>query len=595
MPKTVHARHALIYALIAALIAPIVLLRGKPTSPTRSTPAAPHATPRLRIRDVRVESVSESAATITWSTNLPADSQATYGKYTPYEMGSPRDEKLRLRHRVVLRGLESGETYRVCLVSEAPEAGIAAYDGLTLRTSGVAGFRNGAAMEEYAALAELPSRATCAAAIDYDNDGDLDLLACAENSRGARLLRNADGALRVLGGDVGVAEHARSVGWADYDGDGDWDLVMSSSWKLNLFENAGPPKWRFRNANALLPPQRRYSLEGVVWLDYNRDGLPDILASNGAYGLLLYRNTGKARPRFEDVSESVGLGRKGLGVGLSDFPAVADLDNDGYPDFLYNLRARGVLAVKNEAGKRFRVVENTGLSFVARQRVAFALGDYDNDGDLDVFVPLSTGNRLYRNDGGFRFKDVTAQAGDLRGSRKGCSAAWGDVDNDGDLDLYLGRWYAADALFANQGGGVFADKSRSFRLAANGPVTARGIVLFDADNDGDLELFVNNYRGPNLFYVNQTVIAGQRNFLRVELGPQPPPLNARVELRTLKGKLVGCREVCRGEGWGGQTPPVAYFGCPPGHYVVKVTYSNRKVVKRTIQTSQSGRNVLRIP
>ena len=595
MPQTAKTRHLLIYVLIAALIAPLLLLRNQRAEPESAVEALDDAPVTVGIDDVRIAGVSEHAATLTWRTNVLADSQATYGKYGAYEVGTPRNATLAYGHQVVLTGLESGETYQVCLVSASPDAPICTKDRIEIRTRGIAGFREATSTPALSALRELPSKATSVACCDYDGDGDLDLLVCAENRGGTRLFRNHNGALAKVEGGAGIVERARASAWADYDGDGDQDLVMSSSWKLNLLENLGAPRGTFQAASPLLPRQPRYSAEGIGWLDYNADGLPDILVANGAYGLLLYRNTGKANPRFEDVSAKAGLGRKGIGVGLSDFPAIADLDGDGFPDFLYNLRGRQCLFARNVGGAKFEEVKGSGLDFRSRQRIAFALGDYDGDGDLDVFVPMSTGNKLFRNEGKGTFADVTDAAGQLKGSAKGCTAAWADVDNDGDLDLYVGRWYSPDMLYVNNGDGTFVDGSKTFRLLQEGTATARGMAFFDVEQDGDLDLFVSNYRGANLFYLNQTAITGEKHYLRVELGPGTKPLNAKVELRRPDGELVGYREVCRTEGWGCQIPPVAHFGCLPGTYRVRILCTGKRGFERAVTTTADGPNVVRIP
>ena len=465
---------------------------------------------------------------------------------------------------------------------------------VSFRTRGVAGFREAEDGDPLAAVRDLPSKASGVAPCDYDNDGDLDLLVCAENYKGSRLFRNDKGTLTDVTKEVGLLESARAGAWADYDGDGDSDLVLSSGWKLHLFENRGASSWQFQDASKLLPRQPRYSTEGVGWLDYDRDGKPDLLIANGAYGILLYNNTGRASPRFRDVSRKAGFGPKGIGVGLSDFLSVADLDGDGLADFLYNIRGRACLLAKNTGGGQFEAAENTGLDYKSRQRIGFALGDYDNDGDLDVFVPMSMGNKLFRNEGKARFKDVTDQTGALKDSTRGSSAAWGDVDNDGDLDLYVGRWYSADELYANNGDGTFRLASKEFRLNQEGRTTARGAAFFDYDRDGDLDLFVNNRRAANTFFVNENVFAGQHHYLEVELAPTLAQAGATVTLHSRKGKLLGYRHISGGEGWGCQLPPVAHFGCKPGDYLVQVTFPSKRVVKKPVSTTANGPNVLRI-
>ena len=593
MPRTVKTRQRLIYLLLVALVSPLLFLRKTdgPREPVADKPAV-RADASVRIDRLAAARVTEHTATLTWETNVPADSQVTYGERTPYERGTRRDPELTRSHEVILRNLDAGATYQACVVSASAQGGIGAADGVVFRTLGVAGFREESDNELFTAIRNLPSKTSGAATRDYDNDGDLDLLICAENYKGSRLFRNDGGTLTDVTKDAGVLESARAGAWADYDGDGDADLALSSGWKLHLFENTGPPSWHFRQANELLPRQPRYSSEGIGWLDHNCDGWPDLLSANGAYGLLLYRNTGSASPRFVDVSAAAGLGRRGMGVGLSDFLSIADLNGDGFADFLYNVRGRSCLFAQNTASDRFRAAVGSGLHIRSRQRIGFALGDYDNDADLDIFVPMSKGNILFRNDGKGRFTDVTSDAGALKQSAKGCSAAWGDVDNDGDLDLYVGRWYSPDEFYANNGDGTFRLATREFRFDQQTAVTAQGVVFFDLDHDGDLDLFVGNRRANNFLYVNQTVFEGQHHYLRVELAPKLQQAGAAVTLRGEKGAVMGYRQLAGAEGWGCQPPPEAHFGCPSGKYEVQVTLPSKRVIKKTVTTTAKGPNAV---
>ena len=596
MPHTAKTRQFLIYVLIAAVVAPLLLLRGQTAAPPSPEPAPPSVAEEasVHIDSVRVEEVTDHSAVIRWRTNVPADSQATFGEKTAFMRGTPRDVQLTRDHRVVLEDLESGVTYKVFLVSASGQGQTGTRDGISVRTKGVAGLRNEISNEPFEALRDLPSKATGLSVCDYDNDGDLDLFVCAENYKGSRLFRNDRGTYRDVTQDAGLLEGARAAAWADYDRDGDFDLVLSAGWKVHLFENTGPTKWTFQPSPKTLPRQPRYSAEGIGWLDYDRDGHVDLLISNGAYGILLYRNTGRRGQPFADASADAGLGRRGIGVGLSDFLSIADLTGDGFPDFLYNIRGRECLLAQNARGRSFTKVQKTGLDYKSRQRVGFALGDYDNDGDLDVFVPMSMGNRLYRNDGPEAFTDVTAQSGELKDSTRGSSAAWGDIDNDGDLDLFVGRWYAHDEIYASNGDGTFRLANRDFRLDDKGKATARGVAFFDADGDGDVDLFVNNRRAPNVFYINQTAFGGEHNSLVVTFSPKTARPGATVKLATRAGKLVGFRHISGGEGWGSQPPPQAHFGCPPGAYVVQVDFADGKTRKRGITTSAAKPNMLRI-
>jgi len=129
-----------------------------------------------------------------------------------------------------------------------------------------------------------------------------------------------------------------------------------------------------------------------------------------------------------------------------------------------------------------------------------ALFDYDQDGDLDLYlvngarvedreIVETLPNRLYRNEGGFRFEDVTEAAG-VGDSGWGMGCAVGDVDNDGYPDIYVTN-FGANVLYRNRGDGTFADVTRPARVGDDGWGTSS--VFFDADGDGDLDLYVANY------------------------------------------------------------------------------------------------------
>ena len=153
--------------------------------------------------------------------------------------------------------------------------------------------------------------------------------------------------------------------------------------------------------------------EGAGWIDYDADGLPDVLITNGEGGIRLYRNTGKNPAAFRDVSDRAGLGPKGLGVGNGDFVVFFDYDGDGYTDFLYNL-GEGVLA-HNRGDGTFRAAERSGIRLPggSDQKRGIAPADFDDDGDLDLFVPGPGKPCLYRNNNDGTFADVLDASGDL--------------------------------------------------------------------------------------------------------------------------------------------------------------------------------------
>ena len=184
---------------------------------------------------------------------------------------------------------------------------------------------------------------------------------------------------------------------------------------------------------------------------------------------------------------------------LSTGQAWGDVDGDGCPD-LYVTSGQGANALwRNRCDGTFEQVEAALLAFADRESGGVSFADYDNDGDLDLYVLQRGPNSLLRNRGDGTFEDVTAAAG-VGEPGQGETAAWGDFDEDGDLDLYVVNWYYyyeensplnRDTLYRNEGDGRFTDVSAWFdRPTLERPGFAGSWV--DYDNDGDLDLYVVN-------------------------------------------------------------------------------------------------------
>jgi hypothetical protein len=251
---------------------------------------------------------------------------------------------------------------------------------------------------------------------------------------------------------------------------------------------------------------------GSVFDDFTGDGRPDVFttAFDTDLGASLFVNRGDGT--FEDRSEAAGLGSQPLAVNA----AQADFDNDGLLDIVlvrggWESAARLTL-LRNAGGGRFAdVTVAAGLGEPIASHSA-AWGDFDNDGRVDLYVcgeyassssaglfagdsSLILGDarnrgRLYRNNGDGTFTDVADKAG-VRNERYAKGAAWGDYDNDGDPDLYVSNFGEDDRLYRNNGDGTFADVAGE--LGVSGPPASFACGFFDYDNDGRLDLLVVDY------------------------------------------------------------------------------------------------------
>jgi hypothetical protein len=285
---------------------------------------------------------------------------------------------------------------------------------------------------------------------------------------------------------TGVA--ASSVAWGDYDNDGDLD-ILATGWDgsgrvSKVYRNDGGGAFTYN-----IPMLTHVSRGSVAWGDYDNDGGLDILLTGySAYGHVseVYHNDGP-------------LGFTGIPAGLTgvEYSSVAwgDYDNDGDLDILLTGRDSGSdMATKlyrNDGGGAFTDV-GAGLTGVCNSSVAW--GDYDNDGDLDilltgdwnVYIPVS---KVYRNDGGGAFSDINAPLTAVMFS----SVAWGDYDNDGDLDILV-TGQAADGLVSK----VYRnDRASGFLEIPAGltGVTNASVAWGDYDNDGDLDILLSGLDG----------------------------------------------------------------------------------------------------
>ncbi len=281
--------------------------------------------------------------------------------------------------------------------------------------------------------------------------------------------------------------------WRDFDADGDPDLyAVPSSGRCRLLTN-DQGQGGFIDQTL----ERGAAVGGlktaVSAADHDNDGLPGIhLPRYGPFGspfpdVLLQTRAGEP---YRDAAVELGILNPREGIDS----CWADFDNNGFADlFVINLFQPDALFLNTGDGRFTEVAATAGVSGdVNESSAAAAPCDMDGDGLTDLLVVLDEfqgsrrKNHLYRNLGLGRFEDVAAAAGiDLL--RRSLCAAWGDVDNDGDPDLFIGG-VEYDSLLRNDGSGRFTDVSAGSGLASSH--TARGASWVDVDLDGFLDLFI---------------------------------------------------------------------------------------------------------
>ena len=267
---------------------------------------------------------------------------------------------------------------------------------------------------------------------DYDGDGDLDLYVTAWNRANQLYQNNGNGTFTDVAKEAGVdgPKPSIGVGWADYDGDGDLDLYVTAWDRANqLYQNNG--NGTFVGIGTTAGMADKGQGQSIGWADYDDDGDADLYVANYNGKNRLYRNRGDGS--FVEVGAEAGVDGSGTGVGWADYDGDGDLDlyvtAGGGPSQLYQNRGDGTFS---------EVSAVTGTND-AQSGLSPGWTDYDNDGDLDLFAPNSRrGNRMYANNGDGTFTDVADSAG-VRDSGRGRAAAWADYDGDGDLDLYVTR------------------------------------------------------------------------------------------------------------------------------------------------------------
>jgi hypothetical protein len=453
------------------------------------------------------------------------------------------------------------------------------------------------------------------ALFDYDNDGYLDiflvnsltieLLKSNKRTRSALYHNNGDGTFTDITDKAGVADIGWGMGVAvgDYNNDGFDDLYVTCLGPNHLVKNNGNGTFTDVTSKAGVGDPRWST--GAAFLDYDNDGKLDLFVTNyvgfnishlpafgagptcqfkgvpvqcGPRGLpgagdTLYHNNGDGT--FTDVSKKAGvddsIGYYGLDVVASDFDGDGLVDifvaNDSTPNYLYHNNGNGTFSeIAFEAGA---AVNGNGAE---QGCMGVTVGDYDHDGRLDIFITNFDDeyNVLYRSVGRNSFTDVSYDAGVATVSLP--YVGWGtkffDFDNDGWIDLFVANGHAypqrdhyrqRKLLFGNNRDGTFSEVAMQCGSALAEERASRGTAFGDVDNDGDIDVIVNDLDGPPQLLRND---GGNRNnsVLVKTIGVKSNKDGIGARVKVVSNDLIQVDEVRSGGSYLSQNDLRLHFG-----------------------------------
>lgn len=340
---------------------------------------------------------------------------------------------------------------------------------------------------------------------DFNNDGYPDLMIL--DYFGSRLYQNnqSNSFIKVDSTIIlSAGQYHYSVQMGDYDHDGDLDIAIagegggSNLSNLRLYRNNGTYFEDVTTASGLSTTYRIYS---IAWIDYNNDGFLDLFCAGIVNSSLFYLNNGNGS--FTNKTSAYGLsGYSANARGL----AVGDYDNDGFVDVYVPNCSEANHFFKNIGGNNFRnIADSLGISYPYEDNHHAVFSDYDNDGDLDLligsnYVPF----RLLKNYNG-NFSDVTSASGLLLNQGHPRGAVFSDFDNDGDLDL-IAQVHTPNrriALFQNTSG-IFSDISSQSNLHNTFVGTSHTLALNDFNFDGKVDVYIGETEGGNSYLYKNT-------------------------------------------------------------------------------------------
>ena len=484
-------------------------------------------------------------------------------------------------------------------------------------------------------MPQVASMGAAVSVVDFNRDGwaDLYVTNSGEGSKNALYKNNKDGSFTDVAADLGLADLNQaatgvSMGsvWGDYDNDGYEDLFLYKWGKPELFHNDSGQKFTRVSDKAALPAW--VNANTAVWFDYDRDGRLDLFlggyyaedvdlwhlkntkmmpesfeyARNGGRKYL-FHNLGDGS--FEEVSQKLGIDTRRWALATT----VADLRGEGSQD-LFIANDYGISELYFNDGKQFREVgKDTGVGFSPKSGMNASVGDILNQGRYSIYVSniseegiLIQGNNLWvprDGTGGDALKyDNLARAMDVEMGGWSFGAQFGDLNNDGNLDLYLvngyvsldrnqnywydfskiaggnstiisdaAQWPAMDGrslsgyqqkrVWLNDGAGKFVNVAQA--VGASDVFDGRAVALVDLWNRGVLDVVVANQRGPLLIYKN--TVTPDNKWISFELEGSASNRSAiGAEVRLFWDGHQQVQQVSGGSGFCAQNQRRLHFG-----------------------------------
>ena len=409
------------------------------------------------------------------------------------------------------------------------------------------------------------------AAADYDGDRDVDVYVVGGNTTPNHLYQDqGDGTYVEVAASVGLdlIHWGSGPAFGDIDGDGDLDLFIGAvgGGAIHLFENRLREEGRFVDVTAMSGVvDTALNTMGGTFYDYDQDGHLDLFLTHwdnpyspGVDTQTVWRNNGdwtfSSRGLESGISETLVEDEEDFSFAAN----FADIDNDGDGDLLMSADFNDSQVYLNNGDGTFTNITDTEV-IVDQSGMGGAVGDFDNDGDMDWFVTSiynldetngnKFGNRLYRNDGSGAFEDVTEVSRTDDGGW-GWAACAEDFDNDTRVDIvHVNGWLnliekdyrnIPIRFFHNRGDHtmVFRDRAEEVGLVNDGQ--GRGIACFDAEGDGDVDIVVSN-NGPDNVVLYRNTTDNDNHWLGIRLqgnGNNRFGVGARITVTTAEGMQI---------------------------------------------------------